>query len=179
MVSNGAVSSERFCDYFASGDEWRWWGVSSFVTRADVLRACGGFAHANINGEDGDLAMKLGEAPVFVQVKAPFTFGYREHGSNVTSDLSKSLAGVWHTIRTERAGKYPGGNARRARRWEILTRHIRPLSLACLHGGRVADGWRLYNATFDWHLHLGRWKYLTAFPLAAISATLSISGRNG
>jgi glycosyltransferase involved in cell wall biosynthesis len=167
---DAAPVADWFSDYYASGTEWRWWGVSSFVVRTDLLRGCGGFVDADINGEDGDLALRLGEAAGFVQVRAPFTFGYRQHAGNIAGDLPRLLAGAWHKIKSEHTGRYPGGARRRAERWRILARHIRPLSLACLRAGRFADGARLYGASFGWHLRLGRWKYLAGFPLSAAGA---------
>ncbi len=168
MSMTGTVERENFPDYLASGDEWRWWGVSSFVIRADAFRAAGGFSEENINGEDADLALKLGEAAGFVQVTAPVTFGYREHGTNVTSNLSKSLAGIWQQVRTETAGGYPGGPRRARERRRILTRQIRPLALDCLCRGERREAWNLYCATFRWHLSLARWKFLLAFPLRVL-----------
>jgi hypothetical protein len=170
-VAASPVESAKFPDYFASGDEWRWWGVSSFVIRTDALRATGGFAEVNMNGEDADLAMKLGTAPGFVQVTAPFTFGYREHGNKLTGELSKSVAGIWHKIRAERTGTYPGGRARARERWKILTRHIRPVTIACLNQGLRGDAWAFYFASFRWHLVLRRGKYLAGFPLVALASS--------
>ena len=157
-----------FADYYAAGNEWRWWGASSFVIRADALRAVGGFSEANINSEDADLALKLGAVAGFVQVAAPLTFGYRG-GGNLTYDLRKSLAGVLHKVRCERAGIYPGGTARAWERWRILTRHVRPVALNCIRLGMKRDAWELYWATFLWHCALGRWKFLLGFPLKALA----------
>ena len=61
-VTPCAVQTERFADYIASGDQWRWWGVSSFIIRRDAFTAVGGFTDVWINGEDADLALRLGEA---------------------------------------------------------------------------------------------------------------------
>lgn len=158
-----------FADYLASGDEWRWWGASSFVMKREAVLACGGFAEENMNGEDADLALKLGTARGFVQITGPVTFGYREHGTNVTANLDKGLAGVWHKIEAERAGDYPGGTARERERWRVLTRHARPMILACLCAGRRAEGWRMYRATFRWHAATGRWRFLLGFPWRAIA----------
>jgi glycosyltransferase involved in cell wall biosynthesis len=162
------VVSALFRDYLASGDEWRWWGVSSFVIRRDALQGCGGFSEAHINGEDADLALKLGTARGFVQITRPVTFGYREHDANATGNLDKNLAGLWYKIDRERAGAYPGGASRERERWRILTRHARPMILACPREGRRSEGWKLYRATFRWHVALGRWKFLMAFPLQAL-----------
>ena len=163
------VRTNVFPDYLASGSEWRWWGVSSFVIRTDALRAVGGFAEANINGEDADLAMRLGEARGFVQVCRPFTFGYREHAVSAMKNLPRTLEGIWHKVDAERDGQYPGSRKRANERRRILTRHVRPVTLDCLRAGFVSDAWRLYRTTFGWHLRLGRWKYLLGFPLKALA----------
>ena len=165
---NGSATHKTFCDYLASGDDWRWWGVSSFVIRRDAFTKSGGFTESNINGEDGDLALKLGDAPCFVQITSPPTFGYREHGTNVTSDLAKTLGGLRHMVQQERSDGYPGGAKRAAERRSILTRHIRPNTLEYLKLGRRDDAWDLYRATFFWHLRQGRWKYLAGFPVKAL-----------
>jgi glycosyltransferase involved in cell wall biosynthesis len=162
-----ALRTERFEDYLESGNEWRWWGVSSFVIRNDVIRAAGGFSVENMNGEDADLALRLGEARSFVQVISPFTFGYREHPFNATKDLEKTLAGVRHMIQREKSGEYPGGRPRAKQRWRILTRHVRPVSMDCLRQGRTGDAWQSYRSTLRWHIRLGRWKYLLGFPVEA------------
>ena len=171
-VGSGAVKSENFTDYLESGDLWRWWGVSSFVIRKDVIRAAGGFSVENMNGEDADLALRLGDARRFVQVISPFTFGYREHPAGATKDLQKTLAGVRHMILRERSGGYPGGDARAMERWRILTRHVRPVSLDCLRDGKTGDAWGLYTSTLGWHVRLGRWRYLLGFPLHAAMRNL-------
>ncbi len=159
-----------FADYLASGDQWRWWGVSSFVIRREAMEACGGFSGERMNGEDADLALRLGTAPGFTQITEPVTFGYREHDANLTSSLERNLAGLWHKIRTERAGGYPGGEARAMERWRILTRHARPMILACLREGYKNEGWRMYRATFSWHVAMHRWRFLLGFPLQALLA---------
>ena len=158
------LQTRAFADYLASGDEWRWWGVSSFVVRMDQVRAVGGFARGRVNAEDADLALKLGISPGFVQILAPCTFGYREHAAGVTHDLDKTLAGTWMQVEAERAGRYPGGPARARERWRIATRHIRPVSMGCLARWRFREAWALYRATFWWNLRLLRLRYLLAFP---------------
>jgi glycosyltransferase involved in cell wall biosynthesis len=169
----------KFNDYLASGDEWRWWGVSSFVARREALVACGGFAEEPINGEDADLALKLGTARGFVQITDPVTFGYREHATNVTLNTAKTVAGLWHNIRAERSGGYPGGEERAMERWRILTRHVRPMILGCLKSGQKSEAWRLYRATIRWHSALGRWKFLVAFPWLALTQGSHVKIRKG
>jgi hypothetical protein len=70
-------------------------------------------------------------------------------------------------IGQEKSGAYPGGPRRRLERREILTRHVRPFSLAFLNHGAFSWGWNLYRRTFGWHVALRRARYLCAFPLIA------------
>src|SRR5262249_605030 len=82
----GKTRAERLVGYLASGDEWRWWGASSFVVRRDVFAAVGGFTDGQANAEDADLALRLGTAPGFVQITAPVTFAYRKHAASAVWD---------------------------------------------------------------------------------------------
>jgi glycosyltransferase involved in cell wall biosynthesis len=161
------LEAELFPDYYISGNEWRWWGASSFVVRADTLHAAGGFTEKCC--EDADLAMRLGEAVGFVQVLAPFTFGYREHAFSLRKSLRYTLEGIWNQLEEEKNGKYPGRRRRANERRRILTRHARPVSLDCLRAGLRFDAWRLYLRTFSWHVRQCRWKYLLGFPIEALA----------
>lgn len=168
LVKPGSPATEKFQDYFASGDEWRWWGVSSFVIRKDVFIGVGGFIEDRVNGEDADLALKLGVAPGFVQITAPATFAYRVHAANVKDDLGRTLAGIQYALMSEKCERYPGGKARARERREILTRHVRPVALECLRRGHQSEAWNFYYSTFAWNLSLGRLKYLFGFPFVAL-----------
>jgi GT2 family glycosyltransferase len=164
-----AARTEWFVDYLASGDQWRWWGVSSFVVRRDAFVAVAGFTSEWVNGEDADLALRLGVAPGFVQITAPVTFAYREHAASATKDLKRTLAGAWSKVRTEQLGHYPGGSMRTAERRQIVTRHTRPVTLGCLRQGFRREAWGLYISTFAWNASLGRVKYLATFPFLAVA----------
>jgi hypothetical protein len=129
----------------------------------------GGFTDEHVNGEDADLALRLGDAPGFVQIIAPETFAYREHTESAMKDIRRTLAGAWSKVHAEQKGLYPGGHARAAERHQILTRHIRPVTLGCLREGFRRDAWALYASTFAWNASAGRMKYLVAFPLFAIA----------
>jgi GT2 family glycosyltransferase/carbonic anhydrase/acetyltransferase-like protein (isoleucine patch superfamily) len=168
----GATRTERFDDYLASGDQWRWWGVSSFVIRRDVFAAVGGFTNEWVNGEDADLALRLGDAPSFVQITAPVTFGYREQAESAIKDVKRTFAGAWAQIRAEQAGRYPGGSVRAAERRRILMRHTRPVTLSCLQQGLRRQAWGLYTSTIVWNASLGRIRYLAAFPYLAVAKEL-------
>jgi hypothetical protein len=68
-------------------------------------------------------------------------------------------------IEQEKNGFYSGGKERELERLEILMRHIRPVSLACLREGTIKNSWKIYKSTFQWNLSLKRFTYLLAFLL--------------
>ena len=173
-AAESAAVAESFENYLASGDEWRWWGVSSFVIRRDAFRRAGGFVAKSINGEDADLTLRLGCEPGFVQVTAPATFAYREHAANIMANLDKSIQGIFHLLESEARGTYPGTSRHEfAQRGRILTRHVRPASLDCLRAGRIGDAVAMYRAMFRRNLAEGRWKYLAGFPGLLIRALIA------
>jgi len=169
-VSSAPLQINFFPDYFASGSEWRWWGVSSFVIRREAFEGIGGFTDEWVNGEDVDLTLRLGTSPGFVQVFEPATFGYREHANSAMENFSKTLAGTWRSLRLEQSGQYPGGVARAWERRQIISRHTRPVAFRCLTEGLARDGWNLYRTLFPWQVGLGRWKFLFGFPIKALLA---------
>jgi hypothetical protein len=170
-LTDGPGTFDSFSDYLKSGDQWRWYGVSSFVIRRDVFEASGGFREGLVNGEDAELALRIGCASNFTVVTSPFTFGYRSHESNVTKDLSRNVESGLHLISMEEESKLPGGSLRAYERYEILCGHLRPTSLDCLkHKNFQSDGWRIYQKTLRWHLQLRRFKYLLGFPLQFVAS---------
>lgn len=171
-VTRAPLVAERFRDYLASGDQWRWFGASSFVLRADAVRAAGGFSTEWINADDADLALKLGVAPGFVDIQAPATFAYRDHTGSLKSNIDVSFRSLSYLLEQERRGAYPGGHERARERREILTRHVRPSTLAWLKLGASSRGWNLYRRTFAWHLALLRLRYLCSYPVLAALAGL-------
>jgi cellulose synthase/poly-beta-1,6-N-acetylglucosamine synthase-like glycosyltransferase len=169
---------QEFSDYLESGDQWRWWGVSSFVVRRQTFNEVGGFAIDLKNGEDSDLALRIGTAPGFVQITAPFTFAYREHVGNIAGDLDRNAAALQRQIHAECSGRYPGGAQRRRQRQRILTRHVRPVALACAKAKKRHHAWFLYWSTFVWHVAQTRWRFLIAFPFLALFAWIGNNRRN-
>lgn len=166
------LRSDTFADYYASADKWRWYGGSSFVVRADVFQRVGGFTNRWINGEDADLAMRLGVERGFVHVTSPQTFAYREHSNSAVANSQRTLDGTWYGIRAEHDGRYPGGSTRARERRMILTRQSRPVMLTCAREHRFSEAWRLYRSTWSWHLALGRVRFLMGFPLQLLLATV-------
>jgi hypothetical protein len=176
-VAPGPLKAERFDDYLASGDQWRWFGASSFVLRTEAVRAVGCFSDEWINSDDADLALRLGIARGFVDIRAPATFGYRDHEGSLKSKTDISFRSLSYMIVQEETGAYPGGATRRRERLEILTRHIRPFTLACLDQGTPSPGWQLYHRTFGWHLVLRRMAYLCGYPaMAALKCLKCVKG---
>ena len=169
QVTPGEVQVEIFADYYASADAWRWFSASSFVIRRDRLVAAGGF-HEEWGSEDSDLAMMLGVEKGFVHITAPPTFGYREHRKSLKTMPTYSLSGSRLMVEKEKNGLYPGGRSRKRNRREILTRQMRPVALECLRAGLRKEGWQLYCAAALWHIELGRWKFLAAFPVLTLLA---------
>ncbi|MEJ7590192.1 MAG: glycosyltransferase family A protein [Planctomycetaceae bacterium] len=172
-VSDAARSFEYFEDYLQSGDAWRWYGVSSFVIRRDTFLRIGGFADGRINSEDALLALCLGTEPGFVHTRSPYTFGYRVHVGNVTQDLAKTSAGIDAILSSEDRGELPGGPARKADRWRILSRHIRPHVLALARQGQGITAIHFYLETLPWHLRSFRWKFVLPTPLLIVVGVLN------
>ena len=154
---------EAFADYFGSGETWRWFSASSFVMRRDALRKVGGFTPEWVNGEDADLTFRMGTERGFVDVQAPPTFAYRQHEGSAMSNSARTVAGIALLLTSEKAGLYPGGQARAEERWKMITRHVRPVCLSCLKAGRRAQAWAFYRATTRAHVRQKRWKFLLAF----------------
>ncbi|HTW93390.1 MAG TPA: glycosyltransferase [Tepidisphaeraceae bacterium] len=160
----GELQTLAFGDYLASGDEWRWWGASSFVIRRDAFNVVDGFcSRSDLNGEDHDLAMKLGTAAGFVQIQAPSTFAYRRHPGSAMRDMPRTYAGLQLAIDQEAAGRYPGGPGRRGERLQILCRQLRAGSAQLLDAGYKHEAMDIYRRTWKWNAQLGRWKYLLGF----------------
>lgn len=168
----GPLTTEVFTDYYASGDQWRWYSASSFVMKREALLAVGGFTDEWVNGEDADAAMRMGVAGPFVQVTSPCTFGYRRHPDSAMADLGRTYRGMRRMIDEERAGHFPGRAERARDRIRILTTYVRPLSLGLLDRGDRASAWDLYRQTFRWHLRGGRWKFLAGFLGRALTTKL-------
>jgi hypothetical protein len=77
-VSENPLEWHYFEDYLQSGDQWRWWGVYSFVVKRESFTRVRGFVIDLKNGEDCDLALRLGTETGFVQVTSSFTFAMPE-----------------------------------------------------------------------------------------------------
>ncbi|MBV9492535.1 MAG: glycosyltransferase family 2 protein [Verrucomicrobia bacterium] len=162
------LDAAAFPDYLASALHPIWLGASCLLVRRDSKPR---FETLHMNAEDLDFALHLGGEPGFVWIRRPCTFGYRRHGPTAIAAFSKTLAGVNHLVREERLGRYPGGDARRRERLNLVTRAVRPPVIEALRRGQWHEASSLYIQTFGWHVTLRRWKFLLAYPwLMALSA---------
>ena len=174
MVKRQPLRVEAFPDYYASSHKRYFVGACMMVVRRDVFQKVGGFTERRIYAEDCDLALRFGLANGFVQIIAPVTFGYRQHASNACKDWGMINKGTMNLVTQERAGKYPGGPARKPNRLRLITLHTRPFSVACLENGYQRLGWKLYWTTAGWNLRILRWKYLFGFPVLALFCVLRL-----
>jgi GT2 family glycosyltransferase len=165
-----ALTCNVFTDYYASGDQWRWYSASSFVMRRDLLVSAGGFTDEWVNAEDADAAMRMGVAGTFVQITAPYTFAYRQHAGSAMSNLERTLAGMNRLVDEEERGSFPGGASRIRERRRIISTYARPVCLELQKRGDRAAAWNLYRRLFRWNISLGRWRFLAGFVLRAIAA---------
>ena len=157
------IRCQYFNDYLSSYDEWRWWGVSSFIIRKSAFQRIGGFIEKNLNAEDADLALRLGVEKGFVQMLSPKTFFYRKHEESRVGMLDSTIQGARNLVRAEKNHAYPGGVELSKQRRAIITRHVRPVVLSCLNHGRIQEAMRLYRATLQWNISLSRYRFLIGF----------------
>ena len=163
-TTRAAAEMRVFADYLATARAALWLGTCGVAIRAEALRSVSGFASHAFNAEDSDLWLRLGTQPGFVHIANPAVFAYRRHDASAVASLRKSYLGTMEMIAREKSGGYPGGAARRVERYEILTRHTRPLSVACVLAGLPRETAKIYWSTFAWNLRLGRLRYLAALP---------------
>lgn len=160
-----SLLADSYPNYYATWPRQLSIGAGMIAVRRSEFEGVGGFTDAAVNLEDHDLTLRLGTAPGFVQVVEPLTLGWRRHGHNVTRDLAKSVEGCQLLVASERAGRYPGGEALAQTRRGLITTHARAVSVECVQARRLRDAARIYLSTAGWHVSLRRWKYLFALPL--------------
>ena len=170
LIASSELIWQSFNDYYSSSQQSLWLLPGAVAIRADILQQVKGFTNKWINGEDSDLWLKLGTAKQFVYIQSPPVFAYRQHCNSAVANSTKTYQGACYLIEQEKNNLYPGGKDRQLERLEILMRHIRPVSLACLREGNIKNGWKMYQATFKWNLYLKRFAYLLAFPLIVIKS---------
>ena len=147
-------------------------GAGMMVVDRLVFQDVGGFAEDGLNAEDHDFALRMGDAPGFVQVLQPTTIAHRMHAGNETANLKKSVDGLLRLVDSECAGGYPGGDRYRSARRTVITRYVRPFILQAIRSGEFQAAWKLYRRTFTWNARGGRAAFILAFPLLLLRAAL-------
>jgi glycosyltransferase involved in cell wall biosynthesis len=160
-----------FKDFIASSHYPYYVGSGTCALRREALKDAS-FLEDRLNAEDHDLILQLGVMPGFVRILSPATLAWRRHPSSETGQVDRTASGALRLVVRERSGVYPGGAARSRERHRILARHIRPTAVACLRHRDVDRAWQLYRAAFGWHLELGSWKYIVAFPILWLGARM-------
>lgn len=172
MPCRTSAEMRVFADYLATARAALWLGTCGVAIRTDALRAVGGFTGHAFNAEDSDLWLRLGTQPGFVHIASPPVFAYRRHEGSAVGSLRKSFLGTMTMVAREKSGGYPGGGARRVERSEILTRHTRPLSVACARDGLLREALAIFFRTLWWNVRLLRVRYLFALPCLVLSGLL-------
>jgi glycosyltransferase involved in cell wall biosynthesis len=172
-VKFSPLTLKYFDDYYSSSKKSLWLLPGGVAVKTEFLHQAEGFTNKWINGEDSDLWLRLGTAKGFVRIQSPPVLAYRQHPNSAVANHHKSYEGALHKIQQEKSSFYPGGRTRRIERLEILMRHIRPVTLACLREKKINNGWKLYQKTFIWNIYLKRFSYLLAFIFLLIQNYIS------
>jgi len=161
----GELIFRFFKDFYSSSGLSYWATPSGVAFRTEEARGAGGFFEHPYGQEENDLWLRMGDKKGFVIIDKPVCFGRRIHDMNISSFSNRNLLGTRYIIDQELSAKYPGIGTRDRERRDILTSHIRGVSLSCIRLQHHVDAWELYRRTFRWHVELKRWRYLLAFPL--------------
>jgi hypothetical protein len=156
------VCYENFFDAWRQGHGFK--GTPGLAINTRAFKSVGGFQPRFVNGEDQDLCLRLGVAPVAVQVTTPPVFLHRAHDEHVSRNFKRAVAGVDTLLQRERHGEYPGGDEWRTFRRRILPATARSVSMQAARQRQFSDGLRLFLQTFVWQVRLGHIRYVASFP---------------
>lgn len=173
-----------FHDFYSSHRHHRRYGSGVTVVRRDRFLNLKGFSADFVNAEDLDFVLRLGDSVGFIEINRPYLVAWRQHGKNLTSNMSSTGNGILQIIDRELAGQYPGGAGRQEQRRRIISRHVRSHSMARLKLGQWRQAWQFYRRIISWNLRERRIRYLLAFPFLTVVArsrsrirSLPLSGR--
>ncbi len=145
-IGNEIPQTDRWGDYLEAAHTDYRITIAAAVSR-EALVVCGGF-HPTATAEDHDLFLRLGIAPVFVYLRAPAMYAYRQHRGGVSNDAQQATTGVRFLMAEERAGRYPGGRARAPQRRRLLARLVRHATRRCVIEGAYREAADLYRHGF-------------------------------
>lgn len=155
-------------NYFSSLGKRVGFVPSTSVVKASEIKRVGGFSSQRGRiAEDADLWMKLGNSRGFVFIESPFLAFYRKHQDNMMGNILKGSTGALLLIQKEKEGKYPGEKELYLNRITLITKYVRPFSMASLQNKQFGYAIRIYRETFWWHLRMLKLSYLIGFiPIA-------------
>src|SRR5262249_44210599 len=130
-IREHAYETSWFKDYIASSRYPYIVGSGTCVLRRDALTSVR-FLEDRLNAEDHDLILQLVNLSGFVQIVAPVTLAGRRHSASQTGNFFSSVSGAKRLLAHEKLGRYPGGPERSNERHRIISRHTRPVALACV-----------------------------------------------
>lgn len=161
-----------FADYLSS-----WQGrpdlcVGAVAIRRDAYDAAGGFTELRMNAEDTELWIKLGTAKGHVRVIAPLLLAVRRGHTSSITNLGNGRKGLAHLVEQERAGAYPGGEARKWERCGLIAAHHRAFCMTALKARDFETIAETFWRSFGWNLRLGRLRFLLGFPIMWLAARL-------
>lgn len=139
-----------FKDYYASSNEWCWWGTSSFVIKNSLCKH-NLFREDLFLGEDAEFIMRIGCSNPVLQIHSPPTFCYRMSTNSITSDAcpKQSFDFARCLVDSERRSLFPGGNARSAERIKIINRHVAPVILSLSRSLHPIKAFIIYCKAFS------------------------------
>jgi glycosyltransferase involved in cell wall biosynthesis len=175
----GRCITESFVDYFETASNPAYVGSNAMVVKRSVFDRIGRFNEKMSVGEDLDLYFRLGTSSNFVRVISPVTLAYRRHSGNISRVAPALYYAATELLKREAEDGYPGGKEREKERCKLLTRMLRPVTLACLTSGFKAEAWQLYKQSFLMNARLGRLRYLVGFPLYYIGIMFNFIHSNG
>ncbi|MCP3103073.1 glycosyltransferase family 2 protein [Myxococcus sp. K15C18031901] len=178
-VTREPVRVVRFHDYLASAADRTPRTACVLAVRAEALRRVEGFTPLRVLSEDHDLLFRLGTEPGFAWVRAPVVVGYRKHGGSESTMLEAGHQGISYQLMQERLGRYPGGEARRGERLDMLLYNARHVSHWLVSHQRWDLALDLYWRGLPFHRRLPRWRYMLGFlpRMAVLFAVNQVRGR--
>lgn len=97
--------------------------------RTETFRTAGGYWSEKVNCEDVDALLRMGDAGAVVRTISPVTAGHRMRPGAMGRNPTKAVAGINKLLDREGQGLYPGGEARKAERHELLYMYARAVML--------------------------------------------------
>ncbi len=141
----------------------RFVGSCVLVVRRDAIGAIR-FSQVRVNCEDLDFLMKLSIAPGYAWVLAPYTLGYRQHGSNSLKNIGFRAAGMKFFFNLERNIYYQGGPQRASERRRALLQWSHHLQCFASIQGSLRQAWELYRMRLPLLWQERSYKGLWEFP---------------